>query len=58
MAIVMEHQGRRPRIHDSAYVAATAVLCGDVVVGASTCVLSGRCCRLKAAGWSSARSVS
>lgn len=41
MAIIMEHQGRRPRVHDSAYIAPTAVLCGDVTVGANTCVLFG-----------------
>jgi carbonic anhydrase/acetyltransferase-like protein (isoleucine patch superfamily) len=41
MAIIVEHQGRRPRVHDSAYIAPNAVLCGDVAVGANTCVLFG-----------------
>jgi len=41
MAIIIEHQGLRPRVHESAYIAPTAVLCGDVAVGANTSVLFG-----------------
>ena len=41
LAIIIEHEGRRPRVHASAYVAPTAVLCGDVAVGANTSVFFG-----------------
>ena len=34
-----EHRGRRPVVDDSAYVAPTAVLCGDVHVGPQARVL-------------------
>jgi carbonic anhydrase/acetyltransferase-like protein (isoleucine patch superfamily) len=36
-----EHEGRRPLVHPTAYVAPTAVLCGDVRVGAHCQVLFG-----------------
>ena len=39
--MLIEHQGKRPRIHASAYIAPTAVLCGDVTVGADSRVLFG-----------------
>ena len=39
--MLIEHQGKRPRVHDSAYVAPTAVLCGDVTVGENSRVLFG-----------------
>lgn len=39
--MMIEHQGKRPRVHDSAYVAPTAVLCGDVTVGENARVLFG-----------------
>ena len=39
--MILEHQGRRPRLHPSAYVAPTAVVCGDVVVGENTRILFG-----------------
>lgn len=38
---IIEHQGIAPRIHDSAYVAPTAVVCGDVKIGENTRVLFG-----------------
>jgi carbonic anhydrase/acetyltransferase-like protein (isoleucine patch superfamily) len=41
MAVIVEHLGLRPRVHASAYVAPTAVLCGDVVVGPEARVLFG-----------------
>lgn len=41
MALLMEHGGKRPRVHASAYVAPNAVLCGDVVVGANSSILFG-----------------
>jgi carbonic anhydrase/acetyltransferase-like protein (isoleucine patch superfamily) len=31
--MILEHRGKRPTIHDSAYVAPTAVVCGDVTIG-------------------------
>ncbi len=39
--MLIEHQGKRPRVHPSAYVAPTAVLCGDVTIGEDTRVLFG-----------------
>ena len=39
--MLIEHQGRRPRVHESAYIAPTAVLCGEVRVGADSRVLFG-----------------
>ena len=39
--MLIEHQGARPRVHPSAYVAPTAVLCGDVEIGADCRVLFG-----------------
>ena len=31
--MLIEHRGKRPRVHQSAYIAPTATLSGDVVVG-------------------------
>ncbi len=39
--MLIEHQGKRPQVHPSAYVAPTAVLCGDVTVGAECRILFG-----------------
>ena len=39
--MLIEHQGKRPRVHESAYIAPTAVLCGDVTVGADSRVMFG-----------------
>jgi carbonic anhydrase/acetyltransferase-like protein (isoleucine patch superfamily) len=39
--LLLEHRGKRPRIHESAYVAPTATICGDVTVGANSRVLFG-----------------
>jgi gamma-carbonic anhydrase len=39
--MLIEHGGRSPQIHESAYVAPTAVLSGDVVVGEGCSVLFG-----------------
>lgn len=39
--MLIEHEGRRPRVAASAYVAPTAVLCGDVTVGEESRVLFG-----------------
>jgi carbonic anhydrase/acetyltransferase-like protein (isoleucine patch superfamily) len=38
---LVEHRGKSPSVHPSAYVAATAVLCGDVVVGEDARILFG-----------------
>jgi len=39
VGVLIEHRGRSPLVHESAYVAPTAVLCGDVRVGAGARVL-------------------
>ena len=39
--MLIEHEGKRPRVHESAYVAPNAVLCGDVSVGADCRILFG-----------------
>jgi gamma-carbonic anhydrase len=39
--VLIEHEGMRPRIAESAYVAPTAVVCGDVRVGPDSRVLFG-----------------
>ena len=33
--MLIEHEGKRPQLAESAYVAPTAVVCGDVTVGDS-----------------------
>jgi carbonic anhydrase/acetyltransferase-like protein (isoleucine patch superfamily) len=37
--MLVEHRGRRPEVHVSAYVAPTAVICGDVRIGADARIL-------------------
>lgn len=39
--MLIEHKGKRPSIHDSAFVAPTAVVCGDVSIGPRTHVAFG-----------------
>ncbi len=39
--MLLEHRGKRPRVDPSAFVAPTAVLCGDVTVGPRTHVAFG-----------------
>jgi carbonic anhydrase/acetyltransferase-like protein (isoleucine patch superfamily) len=39
--MILEHRGKRPRIHATAYVAPTATICGDVTIGENTRVLFG-----------------
>jgi carbonic anhydrase/acetyltransferase-like protein (isoleucine patch superfamily) len=39
--VIVEHRGKRPSIDPSAYVAPTAVVCGDVRIGADARVLFG-----------------
>ncbi len=39
--MLLEHQGKRPRIHESVYVAPTATICGDVTIGEDSRVLFG-----------------
>ena len=39
--MLLEHLGKRPRVHETAYIAPTATVCGDVTVGAESRVLFG-----------------
>jgi carbonic anhydrase/acetyltransferase-like protein (isoleucine patch superfamily) len=39
--MLIEHRGKAPRVHESAYVAPTAVVCGDVTIGPESRVLFG-----------------
>jgi carbonic anhydrase/acetyltransferase-like protein (isoleucine patch superfamily) len=39
--VLIEHEGKRPTIHESAYVAPTAVVSGDVTIGPDARVLFG-----------------
>jgi gamma-carbonic anhydrase len=41
MALLIEHRGKTPRIDASAYIAPTAVISGDVTIGAHSSVLFG-----------------
>ena len=40
-ALFVSHRGKRPRVAESAYVAPSAVLCGDVTIGPHSRVLFG-----------------
>ena len=40
-AMFVEHRLKNPRVSESAYIAPTAVLCGDVTVGSHSRVLFG-----------------
>jgi carbonic anhydrase/acetyltransferase-like protein (isoleucine patch superfamily) len=48
--MLIEHAGRRPRIHESAYVAPTAVVSGDVTVGEGARILFGAVVTAEGAG--------
>ena len=39
--MLLEHRGKLPRIHPSAYIAPTATICGDVSIGENSRVLFG-----------------
>jgi carbonic anhydrase/acetyltransferase-like protein (isoleucine patch superfamily) len=39
--VLIEHRGEWPKVHHTAYVAPTAVVCGDVTIGEDTRVLFG-----------------
>ncbi|MEW5720077.1 MAG: gamma carbonic anhydrase family protein [Chloroflexota bacterium] len=39
--MLLEHQGKRPKIHASAYIAPNATICGDVSIGENSRVLFG-----------------
>jgi gamma-carbonic anhydrase len=39
--MLLEHEGKRPSVADSAYVAPTAVVCGDVTIGPDSRILFG-----------------
>jgi carbonic anhydrase/acetyltransferase-like protein (isoleucine patch superfamily) len=48
--MLIEHAGRRPRIDESAYVAPTAVVSGDVTVGPGSRILFGAVVTAETAG--------
>jgi carbonic anhydrase/acetyltransferase-like protein (isoleucine patch superfamily) len=39
--MLLEHRGHRPAVHPSAYVAPTAIVCGNVLIGAGARILFG-----------------
>lgn len=39
--MLIEHGGKRPQIHETAYIAPTATICGDVTIGEECRVLFG-----------------
>lgn len=39
--MIIEHNGKTPQIHPSAFVAPTATVCGDVVIGGDSRILFG-----------------
>ncbi len=39
--MLLEHRGKMPRIHPSAYIAPTATICGDVSIGENSRILFG-----------------
>jgi carbonic anhydrase/acetyltransferase-like protein (isoleucine patch superfamily) len=39
--LLLEHRGKQPHIHPSAYVAPTATVCGDVSIGENSRILFG-----------------
>ncbi|MGX1929796.1 gamma carbonic anhydrase family protein [Flagellimonas sp. 2504JD4-2] len=39
--MIIEHLGKRPKIHPSAYVAPNATICGDVNIGKNTRIMFG-----------------
>lgn len=39
--VLFEHRGKRPRVHGTAFVAPTAVVCGDVTIGPNSHVTFG-----------------
>lgn len=39
--MLIQHRGKTPRIHESAYIAPTATICGDVTIGENSRVLFG-----------------
>ena len=55
--MLVEHRGKAPQVDPSAYVAPTAVLCGDVRVGAESRVLFGAVAAPRMESWRSARAV-
>jgi carbonic anhydrase/acetyltransferase-like protein (isoleucine patch superfamily) len=41
--MLIEHRGKTPQVHASAYVAPAAVVCGAVHIGADARILFGAC---------------
>ena len=56
--MLIEHEGKRPTVAPSAYVAPTAVLCGDVSVGEDSRILFGAVLTARLAGSRSASDAS
>lgn len=39
--MILEHSGKRPKIHESAYMAPNATICGDVAIGKNSRIMFG-----------------
>jgi len=39
--MLIEHQGKQPQVHETAYIAPTAVVCGNVTIGAQCRIMFG-----------------
>jgi carbonic anhydrase/acetyltransferase-like protein (isoleucine patch superfamily) len=39
--VFISHTGKKPNVHPSAYIAPTATLCGDVVIGPNCRIMHG-----------------
>lgn len=39
--MLIEHSGKKPQVHDTAWIAPDATICGDVVIGAGSRVMHG-----------------
>ena len=49
----IEHRERGPRVHESAYVAPNAIICGDVTIGENSRVLFGAVLAAEGVRWRS-----
>jgi carbonic anhydrase/acetyltransferase-like protein (isoleucine patch superfamily) len=41
--MLLSHDGKHPRVHESAYIAPNATICGDVTIGARCRIMFGAC---------------
>lgn len=39
--MILEHKGKKPSIHPTAYIAPNATICGDVTIGANSRIMFG-----------------